>query len=887
MKPKTFHLIAHTHWDREWYLPRSVFVSRLVPAVDDLIARLEAEPCIRSFLLDGQTVLVEDYLRVRPEQSDEIGALVREKRLQVGPWYVLADELVPSGESLVRNLLAGERDTARLGGRSNVLYSPDAFGHPAAWPTLAREFGIPWGVLWRGLGGEPGLDGDLFRWFGPDGRSVLVYHLPPRGYEAGVDLPADPRKLPAAWGALRDTLVARARTSHVAVFVGADHHAAHPDLCRLRDLIAGLEPEASVAISRLEEFFEAAAPETAMIPALRGALRWSYGYTWTLQGVHGTRAALKRRHTEAELWLERVAEPLAALAAGLGRPHPASVLRDAWRTLLRSQFHDSIAGCTSDAVARRVAARIEDAELMAREVARLSLDALTGNDPDRARGSPGESAPRLVLWNPAPRERSGVIVADLTGFLRDVLVGPPGGRVPREGEGFRPVALQGPDGPIPFQILGGRRADERLDSARHYPDQDEVEVVRVAFRAPSLGGFGLASLATVTAGGGRPKGAVRVRKNSLANDLVEVAVARDGSVRLTDRRSGESYEGLLRFESGGDVGDTYTYAAPANDRVEWLDGPAEVRVLAEGPLVGALEVRGTIRRSGGGVEVRVVLTLHDDSPSLRITVDIDNQASDHRLRLRVPTGIAGVEALAGAAFGSEMREAVQVDAARYPRETPVTTAPAHRFVACASAGRGLGVFAPGFFEYELTPAGDLVVTILRAVGALSRSDLTTRPGHAGWPTATPDAQCRGMERLQLAVCPVTPDEAHDGVSLPSTWEDLFLPPRGVWLRQASPLHVASIDLRLGGEGLVFSALKPADQGEAVVLRCYNTRRTTARGWCRFHFPVASAERVRADEQPGVALPVESDGRTIRFTAGGREIVTLLVRPGLPRARRKR
>ncbi|MGH7499634.1 MAG: glycoside hydrolase family 38 C-terminal domain-containing protein [Gemmatimonadales bacterium] len=887
MKPQTFHLIAHTHWDREWYLPRAAFVARLVPAVDDLMARLEAEPCLRSFLLDGQSVLIEDYLRVRPERADALRALVGERRLQTGPWYVLADELVPSGESLVRNLLAGERDTARLGSRSNVLYSPDAFGHPAAWPTLAREFGIPWGVLWRGLGGEPGLDGDFFRWFGPDGRAVLLYHLPPQGYEVGIDLPADARKLPAAWAALRAKLVARARTSQIAVFVGADHHAVHPGICRLRDLIAGLEPEATVAISRLEEFFEAAAPETVMVPALRGELRWSYGYTWTLQGVHGTRAALKRRHAEAELWLERVAEPLAALAAGLGRPHPGSVLRDGWRTLLRSQFHDSIGGCTSDAVARRVAARVDDAELIAREVARLSLDALTANDPDRTREVPRESAPRLVLWNPVPRERGGVVVADLTSFLGEVLVGPPGDRVPRKGDGRRPLALQGPQGPIALQILGRGNAHERLDSARHYPDQDEVEIVRVAFRAPPVAGFALASLAPLSARGRRARGAVRARRAALANGLVEVSVGRDGSVRLTDKRSGERYDGLLGFESGGDVGDTYTYAAPAADSVVALEGPAEIRVVAEGPLVGALEVRGRVRCSRGGVDVRTVLTLHEGSPSLRITVDLDNQATDHRLRVRFPTGITGGAAVAGAAFGSERREAVQVDAARYPRETPVATAPAQRFVACASAGRGLAVLAPGFFEYELTPAGHLVVTLLRAVGQLSRPDLQARPGHAGWPTSTPDAQCRGVERLQLALSPVTSDELRDGVALPSTWEDLFLPPRGVWLRQASPLEVAPLDLRLGGVGIVFSALKPAENGEGVVFRCYNAQTTMAKGWCRFPFPVASAERVRADEREGVALPVEADRRTVRFTAGGREIVTLLVRPGLPRATMKR
>ncbi len=883
MKRYTFHLVAHTHWDREWYLPRAAFTARLVPALDDLIARLESEPCYRSFLLDGQTVLLEDYLRIRPERLDKVGRLVREGRIQVGPWYVLADEQIPSGESLVRNLLAGAADGERLGGRSRVLYSPDAFGHPAAWPTLAREFGIGAGVLWRGLGGEPGVDGDFFRWFGPDGQTVLLYHLPPQGYEAGMDLPADPIRLPAIWQALRGGLVARARTSHVAVFVGADHHAAHPGLCRLRDLLAGLEPDCGVRISRLDEFFDAASEESALVPALRGGLRWSYGYTWTLQGVHGTRAALKRRHTEAELWLERTAEPLAALATLRGRPASHAVLRDAWRMLLRSQFHDSIGGCTSDAVARRVEARIEDAELVAREVARRSLDALTGNDPDRARDEPDATSPALVLWNGVPRKRAGVIVADLTSFLADVLVGPPGGRAPRRGRGFRSVALEGPGGPVPVQILSRGRAHERLDSARHYPDQDEVDVVRVAFRAPELGGFGVAALGLAETGARKPNGGARAGAGWLDNDLVEARIDPDGTVRLREKATDARYAGLLRFESGGDVGDTYTYAAPPGDRLGSLAGPVRIRLLAQGPLVAALEVSGRIYLETGTIRVRSVLSLHEGSPALRLTVEVDNRASDHRLRLRFPTGVRGGSAVAGTAFGTVAREAVHVEAERYPRETPVRTAPAQRFVAHTTARRGLAVFAPGFFEYELQPNGDLLVTMLRAVGQLSRADLTARPGNAGWPVATPDAQGHGVERMQLAVCPVRTEKVEIGTALPEIWEDLFLPPRAVWLRQASALQVEPMDCILDGEGIVFSALKPADRGEGVVLRCYNARGVPTHGSCRLPFRLQSAARTRADERDAVPIPVAPDGRMVHFAAEGHEIVTLLLRPALPSA----
>src|SRR2546426_235856 len=186
---------------------------------------------------------------------------VKTGRLQVGPWYVLADELIPSGESLIRNLLLGAADAERLGGRLDVLYSPDAFGHPAAWPELAREFGIRYGVLWRGRGGEPGEERDLFRWAGAAGREVLVWHLPPQGYEIGAALPAARERLSEAWPRVRDALLGRAQGKHVPVFIGADHHAAHPDLSHLRDQLAALEPENAVRISRLDEFFQAAAAE--------------------------------------------------------------------------------------------------------------------------------------------------------------------------------------------------------------------------------------------------------------------------------------------------------------------------------------------------------------------------------------------------------------------------------------------------------------------------------------------------------------------------------------------------------------------------------------------------------------------------------------------------
>lgn len=276
-----------------------------------------------------------------------------------------------------------------------------------------------------------------------------------------------------------------------------------------------------------------------------------------------------------------------------------------------------------------------------------------------------------------------------------------------------------------------------------------------------------------------------------------------------------------------------------------------VRALARGPLVAALEVRGRLTCATGHVDTRAILTLHAGSPALRCTVQLDNRASDHRLRLRLPTGVPAVAAVAGTQFGTATRPAVAASS-HYPSETPVATAPAQRFVAVADGARGLAVLAPGFFEYELSSNGDLWVTLLRAVGQLSRDDLPTRPGHAGWPTPTPEAQCPGPDRLQLAVVPVEAADLWAGNALPELWEDVFLPPRALWLRQATPLSAPAWDIRLEGRGLVFSSAKPPEQGDGLVLRCWNARAEAVSGAWRFARPVARAIRVRADERSASA-----------------------------------
>ena len=360
--PLEVHVVSHTHWDREWYHPVGRFRQRLVELIDELLD--DPPRAGESFLLDGQAIVLEDYLAIRPERASELSALLRDGRLEAGPWYVLADELIPSGEALVRNLLAGRRALRALRATAPpVLYCPDSFGHPAALPELALGFGFSTIILWRGLGGRRWPSGDTFRWAAPSGATAVVFHLPSGGYDIGSNLPAARPQAADRWRELRAVLAPRSRLGVVLVQNGGDHHARQDRRDEAVDaLIEAARPDVarSSSIAAFVRSLESRAT-TADIPTIRGELRDSYGYSWTLQGTFGTRAAQKRQNALAERLLLREAEPWAALARVAGGRSRRALVDAAWKTLLQCHPHDTLCGCSLDEVAHAMDARLEDA----------------------------------------------------------------------------------------------------------------------------------------------------------------------------------------------------------------------------------------------------------------------------------------------------------------------------------------------------------------------------------------------------------------------------------------------------------------------------------------------------------------------------------------------
>ena len=116
---------------------------------------------------------------------------------------------------------------------------------------------------------------------------------------------------------------------------------------------------------------------------------------------------------------------------------------------------------------------------------------------------------------------------------------------------------------------------------------------------------------------------------------------------------------------------------------------------------------------------------------------------------------------ADAAFGSVRRVPVVVSDDERRVEAPPPTAPLHRYVSLFGADRGVTVYSDGLAEYEAEPTGDVAVTLVRSVADLSRNDLPERPGHAGWPVPTPEAQNARAVRGGAGDLPARPANGRD------------------------------------------------------------------------------------------------------------------------------
>ncbi|MEY9910917.1 mannosylglycerate hydrolase [Catenulispora sp. MAP12-49] len=858
-------IVPHTHWDREWYQPFQRFRLRLVTVLDRLLAQLAADPRAR-FTLDGQTAAIDDYLEIRPEQEALVRELAGRGQLALGPWRVLADSFLCSGENLIRNLETGSRRADELGGAMRVGYLPDQFGHAAQLPQILRLAGIEHACVWRGVPED--VRTTEFWWAAPDGTAVRTRYLPEGGYGGAAGVFGEP-----------DAAVVRRRAEeHVQALrrwqpdgpllgmYGTDHSA---PVDGLADLVEGASGEPlRVRLDTLAGFFDipiaggrapaqhqpaAHEPNTSpVLITIHGELR-SHARANILPGVLSSRIGLKQALSRAERLVERYAEPIAALYGTRSACRPFLDL--AWRRLVDSSCHDSVTGCGIDATADQVAARIAEADDLGRGVVDLVLGPIAQTVPDGGH----------LLFNPSARHRREVVTLDL-----------PAGRAPRAASGkalphqiLDTVEENIADELVPTAALDlflrkihGRELYGRQIAAWHLdPDAatitfelaptsplvfDVAEVraaaaaaaveiwrveVRVQPRATvaaliDVGPLALAAVTTFTTGSPPPAAlrniaAGRRALSDLDNGLMHVALRSDGLLDVL-AADGSHAAGLGAIVDGGDLGDEYNYAPPGHDRL--VSSPDEIwnRVRWSGPFTGSLEsvrwfnwpthgvpvsasdteVSGIRAATVHTTEVSTRIELRHGEPFVRLTIAFDNQCDDHRVRLHLPLPRPATHSHAEGQFAVASRP---LHAEGGFGERPLPTFPAYGWVAAG----GLAVLLDHVSEYELVDDGrTLALTLLRSVGLLSRNDNAWRAEPAGPQLPTPGAQCRGPRTVELALY-LYAGEWHESGLLDAA-ERYRHPLTTVAGRNEDPGSVPVVPaggIEVGGRGVVLSSCR--------------------------------------------------------------------------------
>lgn len=845
-------VVPHTHWDREWYEPFQTFRMRLVELVDLLLRLFEADPRF-VYTLDGQLATVDDYLEVRPEAHERIRGLIEAGRLAVGPWQTLMDEFLVSGETIVRNLETGWRRAEELGGAMPVGYLPDMFGHVAQMPQILRRAGIADAAVWRGV--PAAIDRHAFEWQAPDGSAVRTEYLV-GGYGNAAYLLTAPGRLATQLELFERAVRPFFGDDPLLAMLGTDHAEPLPELIDTLLAANGAQQRYRLEVETLRDYVGRSRDGRAeALPRWEGELR-SAARANLLMGVTSARVGLKAACGRAERLLERYAEPLQALH---GADWPESLLELAWKRVIDNSAHDSICGCSVDAVHEQMLVRYAEAEQIASGLAQRAAEAV-------ARRVPAGS---MAVLNPSPFARSGLVELDLPvpDDWEQVALSLPGGMLAATQETGRTqtalLAVEMPGAQLPgvFRRLHGRELFGRWLNGYHVDELDgrprltfdvgeepdppwldmgrlerEVTVAaqaraderwqlrvlarprRTLLASVAVPALGATAVRAVEASGAQ-EGAVCVAGDALDNGLVVVEPAKDGNLSIAG--GGVRLEGVGRLVDGGDFGDSYNYAPPAADAL--VDEPESVvvEVRCAGPLSGRLDIARRYRwpvavaadgsarsRVTAPVTVTTSVELRAGEPFVRLGISLENACRDHRLRAHVPLGAPARTSFAEGQFAVVERTA-------HPEggwgELPLATFPARGFV---DAG-GVAVLLAHSMEYELVGEGELALTLLRCVGLISRNAHPYREEPAGPEVAVPGAQCQGPIHVEFAVFP------HAG-----RWSDADV--LAQMERYQHPLLTAagtgrhdeagqpSAGLELTGDGVVLSSLRR--RGEWLELR---------------------------------------------------------------------
>ncbi|MFA4839034.1 MAG: glycoside hydrolase family 38 C-terminal domain-containing protein [Candidatus Neomarinimicrobiota bacterium] len=923
---KTIHILSNTHWDREWRFPFQETRLHLVKLLDNLLNLMETDPEYKYFNFDSQTIFLDDYLEIKPENRSRLEALIKAGRLIVGPWYTLPEEFTVNAESLVRNLLMGKRVGDSFGKTSKVGYTPTSYGQISQMAQIYDGFGIDGIIFYRGIHHTEGTNEYFLE--APDGTRILgirlsrhvsrgaffmyvskrtmhdpEWHgfrwgeegcLPFHFCRADHDHEEEPLIIRSPYGetcklenvkpgiltAMEDILE-QATTDCLVLFDGMD--SAYPNK-HLPQIIAAankVNHDWKFIHSSLPNFLADLKPriEPEKLTVLKGERRHPSPdnmFNAFLKDSLSSRIYIKQRNAEVERTLMQWAEPFSVIAELLDEEeYPASVLIHAWKILLSCHSHDGIGGLSPDQIHKDMLSRFDQVELIGQALMKTALGGIVSRI-DTGNANPEDVM--ITVFNPLPIERDDVpqVYIDF----------------PRE-KPYRAFSIYDDQGQkVSHQAISREESYLIPIEPHELPTSYYTTKWKVAFEAKNLPALGFKTF-TVKPENGRKSnyGSLVTATNMLENEFLKVKIETNGTLTVTDKKSGEMYHDLLWFEDTGESGDPWSRIPPVGDGntvYNSLGCSAAIKQVCDGPLTTTFQIkikmnlpaeiiRGAKKRSPYEKELPISarITLQKGDPKLHIKIDLENTVKDHRLRAMFDSGFRPQKSISSGQFDVLERDAFLPDTSEW-LEPYTGTQPNNGGVWVENGKRGLAVFNFGLPEYEVfdNESGTIAMTLLRGFGypkmsGIAREDLVERVGNEG-------SQCSGNQHYELALYFYSGNWQSAGVQRRE--REHKYPMLSVHHGRYSGQGLTKCEsfLKIEPEMLIMTTLKKAESGNGYVVRFYNPSDEAAEGFLSFKFPVKRAVLLDLNEEPVAEVKV-TDPHRIKVQVPQKKIITVLLK----------
>ncbi len=815
MEKKTLHIVSHSHWDREWYMSFEQHRMRLVELFDTLIETMENHPEYKYFHMDGQYVVIEDYLEVRPQMKDRLFKLIGEDRIQIGPWYVLQDEYLTSGEANVRNMLYGIKLCKSIGADPVMCgYFPDAFGNISQAPQILRGFDIDTAAFGRGVGAilenntvdktSPTNPSEII-WRSPDGSEVIGVMFV-AWYHNSMELPTTKEALKEKLDSTIGSLAPSAATPHLLGLNGCDHQPIQTDVHEAIALANEIyEGEYDVIHSNFKNYVDAVRPYKDKFPVLEGEINGQRTKGEVpLIDTASTHVPLKQRNHRGQNALERIAEPLSVIAMHSGDKYRYDELFYAWRTLMQNHPHDSICSCSCDDVTREMVTRFEKSYQAAKFVADEAMDGVV-----KAIHTDDLSDHNIVVFHTSPFKTVDTVTTYVD-FPEDTDV-----------TALSVTDCQGNVIPCSYKDLGRTFTFTLPKDSFRKPKYVKRFEVTMLIAAEGIG----YNTYLVKPCSAKADCGLTVTERGAENNALSLVIEPNGSLTVTDKQSGRVYKNNNIYEDLGDVGESYNFRPVTNDTpITTANDVAKVWVEEQTDFSVTFGIENHMTLPVGAVNkqrssetldqaITTFVTLKADVARIDVNTRWNNQAENHRFRALFQPELQCETCLAEGQFDVVDREIVPYQT----WENPCYCQRIQSFVALQDEndGNGLLVAVRGLNEYEILRDGQntMALTLLRCVAEL---------GDWGY-FPTPDAQCKGEHSVCYSIVPFTADTRaaayHQGFTF-----------------NGDPLHAVATDRHQGvqpaqktlvaakGDYMSFAAFKKAEADEDAVLRFYNADR---------------------------------------------------------------